>query len=267
MKVSDGFRRQERILLAHILGVKNPLALDPARPLTAGQSREFAAARLRLAGGEPLQYILGEWDFFGRTFRVDPRALIPRPETEYLVEQALREARSPGRVLDLGCGSGVLAVTLALEFPAARLVAVDFSPAALALARENVRRHGVEDRVALLGSDWLAALSGAPFELAVANPPYVSEHEKGSLPENVRRFEPHSALFAGQDGLSEIRSLLDALPAHLEKGAPFLFEFGFGQKERIERAVAGRNDWKLVRFVDDLAGIPRVAVLRRAHRA
>ncbi len=267
MNDSGGFRRQERILLAHILGVKNPLLLDPDTPLTTEQTRVFETGRLRLELGEPLQYILGEWDFFGRTFRVDPRALIPRPETEHLVEEALRETRSPRRVLDLGCGSGILAVSLALECPAARVVAVDSSVAALALSSENIRRHGVLDRVALVGADWGAALSAILFDLAVANPPYVSEGEKETLPENVRRFEPKAALFAGEDGLAEIRKLLDTLPDLLSPGAPFLFEFGFGQRGLLGREISDRNHWELVRFVDDLAGIPRVAVLRRARRA
>jgi release factor glutamine methyltransferase len=264
---SGGFRRQEKILLAQILGVKNPLLLDPNKPLTPEQARKFEAGRLRIESGEPLQYILGEWDFFGRTFRVDPRALIPRPETEHLVEEALRETRFPRRVLDLGCGSGILAVSLALECPAARLVAVDSSVAALALSSENSRRHGVLDRVALLCSDWVTALSGIRFDLAVANPPYVSTRERETLPENVRLFEPHSALFAGDEGLAEIRELLDVLPPFLSPGAPFLLEFGFGQREPLKREISDRNHWELVRFVDDLAGIPRVAVLRRALRA
>ena len=264
LRTADADRKRDfRILLAHVLGRRSPPPLDAAFRLSAEQEDRLLGLWRRREAHEPVQYLLGEWDFFGRTFRTDPRALIPRPETEHLVEEALREAPDPGRAIDLGCGAGILAVTLALERPRARVVAVDASIAALALARENVRRHGVAGRVALAGSDWGRAVRSAAFALALSNPPYVSASDAAALPENVRAWEPHAALFAGGDGLSEIRRLLDDVPRLLLPGAPFLFEIGFGQREAVAAEVARRPAWALSRFVPDLAGIPRVCVARR----
>ncbi len=259
-------KRDARILLSHVLG-RGPLAFSPDEVLSGAQESLFGELWARRRSGEPAQYILGEWDFFGRTFRVDSRALIPRPETEHLVEEALREAPDAESILDLGCGSGIVAVTLALERPRATVVAIDLSPEALALSRENARRHGVLGRVHLAGSDWLAAVGSARFELAVSNPPYVSLDERESLPESVRSFEPHRALFARDGGLSEIRAILDGLPRSVVPGGAFLFEFGFGQENAVSREILSRNAWELRRIVPDLSSIPRVAVLRRAEPA
>jgi release factor glutamine methyltransferase len=257
-------RRDARILLAHVLGRPSPASLDARAAVEPADEERFASLWRRRESGEPVQYILGEWDFYGRTFRVDPRALIPRPETEHLVEEARREAPSPRRIVDLGCGSGILAVTLALEFPAAFVVGIDRAVAALALARENARRHGVERRAALAASDWLSSVASARFDLAVANPPYVAAADRQALPPSVRDFEPAEALFAGDDGLSEIRRLLAAAPAVVVPGGAFLFEIGFSQAESVRSAVAARPEWEWRRAVADLAGIPRVVVLRRA---
>ncbi len=259
-------RRDARILLSQILG-KGSLALSPEEALSRDQESLFGELWIRRRSGEPAQYILGEWDFFGRTFRVDSRALIPRPETEHLVEEALREAPHAERILDLGCGSGILAVTLALECPRATVVATDVSPGALALSRENARLHGVLGRVHFAGSDWLAAMGNGLFELAVSNPPYVSLDDREDLPENVKDFEPHAALFARDGGLSEIRALLGELPRSVVPGGAFLFEFGFGQAEAVSGEILARDAWELRRIVPDLSSIPRVAVLRRTHSA
>lgn len=255
--------RDKRILLAHVRGLAHPLAADIAGTLGPEEAARYQDLLRRRLAQEPVQYILGEWDFFGRRFRVDSRALIPRPETEHIVEEAVREAPHATNLLDLGCGSGILAITLALEFPQARAVAVDASLAALALCRENVRLHGVKDRVGLVASSWTRALANKRFDLAVANPPYIAENERPTLPASVRDFEPPEALFAGDDGLSEIRALLSALPPFLERGAAFLLEFGFGQKQLLDAEIGRHRAWRLVRFVDDLAGIARIAVLRR----
>jgi release factor glutamine methyltransferase len=257
-------RRDAKILLAHVLGRSSPGALDPGSPVEPPDEERFASLWRRREAGEPVQYILGEWDFYGRTFRVDARALIPRPETEHLVVEARREAASPRRIVDLGCGSGILAVTLALEFPAAFVVGIDRSVAALALARENAAAHGVARRVALAGSDWLSAAAAGRFDLAVANPPYVASADRAALSPSVRDFEPAEALFAGEDGLREIRRLLAAAPDAVVPGGAFLFEIGFGQEEAVRGAVAGSPEWEWRRVVADLAGIPRVAVVRRA---
>lgn len=260
-------RRDARILLGHVLGTRSPAPLEDSEMLPPDQLGRFLDLWRRRLAGEPVQYLIGEWDFYGRTFRTDGRALIPRPETEHLVEEALREAPDARRGIDLGCGSGVVAITLARELPRARLVAVDASIGALALARQNALRHGVADRVGLVGSDWTGALGGPRFDLAVSNPPYVAASDAGDLPREVADWEPAAALFAGRDGLSEIRALLSGLPPRLDEGAPFLFELGFGQRDAVAAEVALRPEWDLRRFVPDLSGIPRVCVLRRNARA
>jgi len=259
-------RRDARILLGHVRGKKAPASLDDAGELSPGQARRFEDFWRRRLAGEPVQYLLGEWDFFGRTFRTDRRALIPRPETEHLVEEGLREAPHARLGLDLGCGSGILAITLARELPGARIVAVDSSVGALALARHNARSLGVADRVAFAGSDWAAALAPTRFDVAVSNPPYVAAADAASLPREVADWEPSSALFAGPDGLSEIRALLAGIPDFLSDGAPFLFELGFGQRDAVAAEVGRHPAWELLRFAADLSGIPRVCVLRRRAR-
>ena len=253
-----------RILLAHAVGHGKPLALDPADPVPEPAASVFDGLWRRRISGVPVQHLVGEWDFYGRPFFVDSRALVPRPETELLIETALAEAPGAGRVLDLGVGGGVLAVTWLLERPGTHAVAVDASPDALALARANAARHGVLDRLALVASDWTSALSReSPFDLAMSNPPYLSIGDAPDLSVTVRDHDPASALFAGEDGLGAIRRLLADLAAHLAPGAPFLFEIGAGQAPAVADEVAARSGWSLERIVPDLAGIPRVAVLRR----
>jgi len=259
-------RRDARILLGHVRGGKAPASLDDAGTLSPGEAQRFEELWRRRLAGEPVQYLIGEWDFYGRTFRADRRALIPRPETEHLVEEALREAPDARRGLDLGCGSGILAVTLACELPAAKFVAVDASVGALALARRNAGELGVADRVAFAGSDWAAALGAARFDLAVSNPPYVAAADAASLPAEVADWEPPGALFAGSDGLSEIRALLAGISDLVADGAPFLFELGFGQRDAVAAEASRHAAWELRRFVADLSGIPRVCVLRRRAR-
>lgn len=253
-----------RILLAHAVGHGKPLALDPADPVPAPAASLFDGLWQKRISGVPVQHLVGEWDFYGRPFFVDSRALVPRPETELLVETALAEASGARRVLDLGVGGGVLAVTWLLERPASHAVAVDVSSEALALARANAARHGVLDRLTLVASDWTSALSReTPFDLAMSNPPYLPLRDAADLPATVRDHDPAAALFAGDDGLGAIRRLLADLPAHLAPGAPFLFEIGAGQLPAVVNEVAARSGWRLERFLPDLAGIPRVAVLRR----
>ncbi len=225
---------------------------------------EAAASFERLVAaresGAPLQYLLGEWEFLGRTFAVDGRALIPRGETEGIVEEARRAAPAASRILDLGTGSGVLAVTLAIERPSARVLALDLSVAALALAASNARRHGVRGRVAFAASDWLSAIRPRPrFDLAVANPPYVPLADEPHLSKTVSEFEPPLALYGGDDGLEPLRALLAALPAVLERGAPFVFEFGYSQASRVSALVEASGSFRLERVRLDPAGIPRTA--------
>ena len=261
---SDATAWDARTLLAHAVGHGKPLALDPREDVPPETATHFAALWEERLSGVPVQHLVGEWDFFGRTFFVDSRALVPRPETEILVEAALAEARDARRVLDLGTGSGILAVTWLLERPGARAVAVDASMEALALAGANARRHGVADRLQFVASDWVSALSPRePFDLAISNPPYLRLSERAGLSATVREHDPSAALFGGEDGLDDVRTLLDGVPPFLRAGASFLFEIGADQSSDVRREVAARAAWRLDRIVPDLAGIPRVAVARR----
>lgn len=253
-----------RILLAHAMGGASPLSLDPRRQVEPGAQARFDALWERRLEGIPVQHLLGEWDFFGRSFTVDRRALVPRPETEVLAAAALREAPAARRVLDLGTGSGVLAITYLLERPESRAIALDASLEALTLARVNAARHGVLGRLGLAASDWLAALGTRPFDLALSNPPYLAFSESASLPRTVREHDPAKALFAGEDALAAIRHLLNELPRLLEPGAFFLFEIGYGQSEAVEDEVRARHRWRFQRIEPDLDGIPRVAIARRS---
>ena len=253
-----------RILLAHSAGHRNPLALDPRSEIPEAAEARFRSLWRERLSGVPVQHLVGEWDFFGRPFRVDARALVPRPETETLIETALAEAPEAARVLDLGTGSGILAVTWLLERPASRAVALDASIGALALARENSLRHGVADRLGLAAGDWTSALAkDACFDLALSNPPYLALSDAAGLSPTVRDHDPERALFAGEDGLDAIRRLLDGLPPVLSRGAPFVFEIGAGQAAAVEREVARRREWRLDRIVPDLARIPRAVVAAR----
>jgi release factor glutamine methyltransferase len=231
----------------------------PERVVTA-----FEALVARRAAGEPLQYLLGEWEFLGRTFFVDDRALIPRRETGAIVEIAREAAPGATSLLDIGTGSGILAVTLALERPHSRVVALDRSPGALALTRRNARLHGVGTRVHPLASDWLSALSpGAVFDLVVANPPYVPLADAPHLDKTVSDHEPTLALYGGTDGLEPLRHLLGALPPFLAKGAPFVFELGYGQARDVSALVEAAPGFRLEAIRLDAAGIPRIATAVR----
>ncbi len=251
-----------RLLLAHAIG-RGPLALDPREDVHPRAGSRFEDLWARRLSGVPVQHLLGEWDFSGRPFLVDGRALIPRPETEALLVAALREALSARRLLDAGTGSGILAITFLLERPESQGVALDVSLEALALARENAARHGLGGRLQLVCSDWVAAIGPGRFDLALSNPPYLSLSEASSLPVTVRQHDPARALYAGEDALSEIRGLLDELPRVLAPGAPFLFEIGFGQAQAVEREIRSRRAWRFERIEPDLAGIPRVAIARK----
>ena len=271
-RASDEIRRSgseatlwdARILLAHVLGHTNPLGLDPSLPVPEGPGERFETLWARRLSGTPVQHLVGEWDFFGRPFRVDARGLVPRPETEVLILQALGAAAGARSVLDLGTGSGIIAVTLLLELPGAHAVAVDASLDALALARENGIRHGIRSRLRLAASDWLSALAGAEFDLVVSNPPYLARTEAARLPKTVAAHDPALALYGGDDGLDAIRALLDCVPGFLAPGGPFLFEIGFGQANDVLREAAARPAWSVEGISKDLAGTPRVVRLRRA---
>lgn len=228
----------------------------------ADAERAFAALAGRRRGGEPVAYILGEREFHGLELHVAPAVLIPRPETELLVDLALQRipANTALRVLDLGTGSGAIAVALAHARPQARVSAVDLDDAALAVARANASRHGV--RVRFLRGDWFSALSGETFDVIVSNPPYVAAAdphlEMGDL-----RFEPRRALVGGTDGLDCIRVIAARAGTHLDAGSWLLLEHGYDQAAGC-RALLQAQGYRAVQSWPDLAGIERVSGGRAA---
>jgi release factor glutamine methyltransferase len=271
----DPSTREAALLLGHVLGLSEAQVLARGgQPAGETARRLFLGLLERRLGGEPVAYLLGEREFYGRSFAVDRRVLVPRPETEHLVEAALA-ARLPAapRILDLGTGSGCLAVTLALELPAARVVATDLSPGALAVAAANVRRWQVEERVALAAADLFAGLDLAAFDLVVSNPPYVDRRDASSLSPEVVDFEPPLALFAGERGEAVLAEIF-AGAAALCPGALVLVEIGHGQLPALERRLRGAPaehppsplsapPLQLLDVWNDYSQIPRVMKLVR----
>jgi len=247
-------RTEARLLLAAVLGVPvEALIAWPERIVDDEGAARFAHLAARRAQGEPVAYLLGEKEFHGRRFEVTPAVLVPRPETELLVELALsclRDRRAP-RVLDLGTGSGCVAVTLALECPAATVLAVERSADALAVARRNAQRHGA--RIGFLLGDWYANVSGR-FDAIVANPPYVPAADPHL---HALRHEPHCALVAGPDGLADLRRVVAGAPAHLGAGGSLAVEHGHDQGDSVRRLFA-QGGFIEVETHCDLAGIERV---------
>lgn len=256
--------REAALLLAHVLdlGEAQVLARGERRPDRDAVERYLALLERRL-DGEPVAYLTGRREFFGREFQVDPRVLIPRPETEHLVEAALGLELPEGvRILDLGTGSGCLAVTLALELPGARVVAVDRSIGALAVAGANAGANGVGGRVRSAAADLARPLALGSFDLVVSNPPYIDLAEIPRLSPEIVRYEPCEALFAAESGFAVVRRLVDELGG-LRSGAHLLIEIGRGQDGPLADHVAG-SPFRLRTVHPDYAGIPRVAHLVRA---
>ena len=233
-------------------------------PVTGEQLDRFRVLIARRAAREPLQYIIGYQEFFKLSFEVTPDVLIPRPETELIVEAALELAdreRSLS-ILDVGTGSGCLVISLLHELKIAHATATDISPKALEVARRNAQRHNVSDRVTFNQSDSLAPLTQSAFSLIVSNPPYIPAAEIATLQREVRDYEPLTALVSGADGLDHIRALLRETPQVLHHSGYFIFEIGFGQGEAVEQLV-DRAIWHLIEVRKDLQGIPRTVVLQK----
>lgn len=260
----DSPRLTAELLLGHVLGCERVrLYMEFDRPLNKDELAGYRGLVERRATGEPTFYLLGAKDFYGRSFKVDSRVLVPRPETEHVVEEALKRLApdAAGTVLELCVGSGCLGLTLLAERPELRLVAVDLSADALAVARENAAALGLSDRAELLEGDLFAPVAGRSFAMIVANPPYVARGDIDGLAAEVRR-EPRLALDGGPDGLEIIRRLVAAAPAFLAPGGWLLMEIGEGQGAALLAllAAAGLID---AAILDDLAGLERVALARR----
>lgn len=248
-----------RVLMQQVSGLSAAgLIAEGARALSASELETFEALVARRAAGEPVAYLVGAREFFGRMFGVSPAVLIPRPETEHLIEMALRvlaEVERP-RVLDMGTGSGVIAITLALEKPGARVTAVDASSAALEVARDNAARLGA--KVHFVESDWFAAIEDARFDLIVANPPYIAAND-AHLGEGDLRFEPRGALTdQSVDGLASVRAIIAGAPAHLAAGGWLWLEHGYDQAAAC-RALLVDAGFTQVTSERDLAGIERAS--------
>lgn len=255
-------------LLAEALGKdRTYLIVNFNQRLSEGILAAFRAMVDRRAAGEPLQYITGRQEFFGLDFEVTTDVLIPRPETELIVEETIRIVQldriAHPVIVDVGAGSGCIAVALARELGDARVIASDVSEAALRVARRNAARHGLGGRVDFVAADLLDAFAEEEFaDFILSNPPYVSEGEMPSLQREVRDWEPRLALTDSSDGLSLYRRLLKDAPSRLKPGGLLICEMGYTQSEKLSTMI-DRQDWGDARLLDDLQGIPRTIVLRK----
>ena len=251
---------ENRILLCHALRLTRvQLITQSERQLSAAEAEALTALLARRLRGEPIAYIVGQREFYGLDLRVSPDVLIPRPDTELLVELALERLPQGGSALDMGTGSGAIAVAIAHTRPDAQVTALDASPAALAIARENASTHQV--RVRLLESDWYGALDAdQAFDLIVSNPPYIVAGDI-HLSQGDLRFEPVDALTDHADGLSDLRTIIEGAPAHLKAGGWLLMGHGYDQAAAVRALLTG-GGWREVQSWRDLAGIERVSGAR-----
>lgn len=253
-------------LLRHVLGRDKAWLLTHGdESVEEGKAQEYALLIKRREKNEPMQYIVGETEFFGLPFRVTPEVLIPRPETEHLVEKVVELAAgfSAPRIIDIGTGSGAIAIAIAKQLPQAQVTATELSEGAIAVAQENAARNGVSVRF-LLG-DLLAPVSEVKFEIIASNPPYVPSEEKALLAVEVRDHEPEMALYGGADGLGIYRRLIPAAFLQLTDGGWLLLEMGFGQAERVKDLME-QAGFQEIEIVTDLQGIERILCGRKKER-
>ncbi|MFW6116797.1 MAG: peptide chain release factor N(5)-glutamine methyltransferase [bacterium] len=258
--------QEARLVLCHLLGVSSTqLYGEPERKLTEAQELRLGEILRRRASREPLAYILNTCEFYGHEFYVDPRVLIPRPETELLVDLVRQSVKRRKRdkedgvvsLADVGTGSGAIAVSLALALKELEIYATDISPSALDVARINLAQHSLADKVALLQGDLLEAIP-EPVDVMVANLPYVSSRDMATLDPEIAAFEPWVALYGGADGLEHVAALLDRAATKLEPRAELLFEIGQGQAHAAKKAAARYLPRAAIDIVPDPAGIDRV---------
>jgi release factor glutamine methyltransferase len=256
-------RRDAEFLLCHAIGRDRAWLLTHTNcGIEAEQGEHYDALLAQRVTGEPIQYIIGETEFYGLPFRVTSDVLIPRPETEHLVEKVLELAANfpAPRIIDVGTGSGCIAIALAHTLPQASITAIDLSKSALDIACENAKRNGIDLR--FLEGDLLAPATEEKFEFVVSNPPYVPTTARATLAVEVREYEPALALFAGDDGLEVYRRLIPAAIDALIPGGYVALEIGCGQSAMITELLA-HSGFVQIEFVPDLQGIPRVACARR----
>jgi release factor glutamine methyltransferase len=247
------------VIVSEVLGVNRAwIAANPMRILTETEDARIDMLAAQRALGRPVAYLLNRREFYGRDFALDSSVLIPRPETETLVECALARMAPRDTLLDLGTGSGAIAITIACQRPESRVVATDVSAAALAVARGNAERHHCADRVEFLEGKWYEPLGNRTFDVVVSNPPYVAANDP-HLGRGDLRFEPREALTdASPDGLGSIRAIVAGASDHLKPGGWLLFEHGYDQAESVHALLEAAGFGSII-SMQDLAGIPRVA--------
>jgi release factor glutamine methyltransferase len=266
----DSPRMTAELLLGHIQGWNRERVLThPETPLSTEAGEHFASVVRRRAGGEPLQYILGCQEFYGLQFQVTPAVLIPRPETEILVENAVAAAESLGaeqlRFADVGTGSGCIAVSFARHVACAAGWATDISFDALALARENAARNGVAKRIEFVRTDFLEGFAPRPvFNMVLSNPPYVAAGDASVLSAEVREHEPAVALFSENSGLDSYRRLIPQAARRLVPGGSLILEVGAGMSDRVALLLR-EGEFAVEKIAQDLQGIPRCILARRGH--
>ncbi len=256
-------RMNAELLAMFVLGCDRAyLYAHGDRALTREELARYDDALGERARGVPAQYITGHQEFWGMDLIVSPAVLIPRPETEHVIETVLELARDrvPHRMVDVGTGSGCIALALAQEFPKAEIHATDISPQALEIARANAARHQLQQRIQFHQADLLAGLEESAFDYVVSNPPYIGDWEADSVEAQVRRFEPHQALFAGPSGLEVFARLIPQARKVLQSGGWLVMEMGQPSRDRVCELLKG---WEEIRVVNDLQGIARVIAARR----
>ena len=259
--------REARLLLAEACGFSQASVIAQGeQELPPEIEARFMAMVARRRAGEPIAYIVGHREFYGLPLSVGPSVLIPRPETELLVELALNRIapNAAASVLDLGTGSGAIALAIAADWPSAIVTATDASDQALAVARANASACGLAGRVRFIAGDWFEAISpDERFEVIASNPPYIAEPERDTLHPQVRDFEPGRALFSGATGLEALRTIVDEAPRHLVADGLLALELAEARAGEVAGWLEGAHDWRGVDLRDDLAGRPRVLLARR----
>lgn len=258
-EVPDARRDADTLLRNALSRDKAFVIAHPEYILRQDEEERFREFIERRANREPLQYIVGKAEFYGLDFEVTPDVLIPRPETESIVERAAEflNGKTDATFCEVGVGSGCIAISILANAKKSRAIGGDVSEKALAVAAGNAARHDVDDRLSLIISDVFSSLTGTQFDVIVSNPPYVPEHDLETLQVEVGHFEPHIALSGGADGLSIIRRIIEESPGHLKPGGLLLVEIGFDQGNRVEQMFDDRI-WERVKIEPDLQGIPRM---------
>lgn len=261
----DNATLDAELLLLHVLEVPRvTLRAHPDRELTAGEQAVYEDTITRRLHHEPIQYITGRQEFYGLLLNVTPAVLIPRPETEHLVEAVLKllPTDRPLKIADIGTGSGAIAIALAVHLPNAEIIALDISAEALAVAAANASQHNIADRISFLQSDLLSTLhdQAEAFDAIISNPPYVAETDRATLHPQVRDHEPATALFAGETGLDIYRRLVPEAHNALNPNGLLALEIGHGQQQALMDLLA---NWREVSFIKDLQNAPRVVLATR----